>query len=262
MKNRNRAWTRPLAASLAGLAIGTLLLGCGGEPEPTTQAPQVTRPSTPPPPPKPSVTPVEDLMARHGIDERITLPEDKAPNDDQARVAVLEFFDAFARGDATSLRGMLRTADARELDDLIESGDWDKTVEGIDEILVETGDGPYGERCALGVFVVGNSFQPQLWYYQSGTDGYRFDAAPCPPNMINKLYSTDWITVWHKILEEEIALANKPDQELEPPERRDGGRSGGSRSGGGSRPGLAPTGPGGPPPPIRRPPGPGSPPPG
>jgi hypothetical protein len=80
--------------------------------------------------------------------------------------------------------------------------------------------------------------------------------------MINKLYGEDWIALWHRILEEEIELANKPDEEFELPgvgvDEESGGRG---NSFTGSSPGT-PNRPGGPPgrrqpPARRRPPGPG-----
>ena len=85
------------AAAFCAIVVG--LAGCGEDPPPP-QAPVVqAEPPPPPPPPAPKVTPVADLMAELGIDKRINLPEDKAPDNDPARIALLEFFDAFVRGD-------------------------------------------------------------------------------------------------------------------------------------------------------------------
>ncbi|MDY7108888.1 MAG: hypothetical protein SYC29_09655 [Planctomycetota bacterium] len=249
-----------------GTACATLLLlvaGCGGEAEPQTRAPRAAAPPTPTAPPKPAVTPVADLMARLSIDERVNLPEGKAPPTTEDRVAVLEFFDAFARGDADALRTMLPLTDELELDALIESGAWEKTIDGIDGIAIETGPGPYDEKCALAIFEVDGDFQPQLWYYHAEGEAYQFDAAPTPPDMINKLYGDDWIALWHEILEEEMALADKPDEEFDVPTvDLDSSEDRGGTFGSGTSPGTTPNSPGGPPgrrppPPRRRPPGPG-----
>jgi hypothetical protein len=111
--------------------------GCAEEPEPVAKAPRA--PATPPPPPKPRVTPIAELMAQLKIDERIVLPEDKAPKTDPERIAVLEFFDAFARGDDRSLHGMMPLADGLELEALVENGQWASHTEQITEIELECG---------------------------------------------------------------------------------------------------------------------------
>ena len=99
---------------LRSLLIGSsaalvLLTGCGGEEEakPLVQAePEVVVDRTPAPPP---VTPVSELMAKYGIDDRVRLMEQNAPGTDAERIAVLQFFhammvqrrireDAFQRG--------------------------------------------------------------------------------------------------------------------------------------------------------------------
>lgn len=258
---------------LASLTIAALL-GCE-ESAPQTQAPPPPRPvAAPPPPPPPRVATVAELMERLNIDERIVLEEDKAPTDEAERVAVLEFFDAFVRGDVGSLSSMLSVIDKQELEALAATDAWDETVSGIREILVETGAGPTGESCALAIFDVRGEDQPQLWYYTTSADalntnGYLFDAAATPPNIIDQLHGDDWIARWHEILEEEVQLAIKPDEDIAPlnvdiddSEDEDEDFSGGG--GGGTSPGFAPSGspngrrkpigaPGG------RPPGPGSP---
>jgi hypothetical protein len=263
MTSRSRSWMTPTVIGTACATVGLLFAGCGSEPEPQTRAPRAAPPPAPRQAPASAVTPVADLMVQLSIDERVNLPEDEAPGNNPDRIAVLEFFDAFARGDADALRTMLPLADELELDALIESGAWAETIDGISEIGIETGAGPYDEKCALAVFEVDGDFQPQLWYYHSEDEGYQFDAAPTPPDMINKLYGDDWIALWHKILEEELALANKPDEDFDVPTvDLDTSESRGTSFGGGSSPGTTPNRPGGPPgrrppPPPRRPPGPG-----
>jgi hypothetical protein len=244
MMNRRTtpAWT--IAAVAVVAASIAVLPGCGGEEaEPVALAPPP--PPPPPPPPAPTVTPVDQLMDQLGIDDRIVMAENKAPGNDADRTAVLEFFDAFARGDAQSVGTMLSMLDQAELQELERSGDWLKTTNGIAEILVETGQ-INGNSCALALFTVDSNYQAQLWYYRGDASGYTFEAAPTPPNIVNRL-SGDWIQSWHKILEEEIALGMMPDVELDPTaldqeaeeEESRGGRRGG-------RPQPTPSGPGGP----------------
>ncbi|MHC5023667.1 MAG: hypothetical protein ACYTGG_07125 [Planctomycetota bacterium] len=246
MMNRNAsiAWS---VATVAVIAVGLMgPAGCSGsEPEPVAVAPR--KPPPPPPPAPPRVTPVEQLMAQLGIDERIVLPEQKAPATDDDRKAVLEFFDAFARGDAQSLGSMLSFLDQAELQALDQSGDFQRTTNGIAEILLETGN-VNGNACVLALFTVDSNYQAQLWYYRGDASGYAFESAPTPPNIVNRL-SGNWIESWHKILEEEIALGMMPDVELDPAaldeEPDDDRRSGGRRSGS-SPTQPTPSGPGGP----------------
>ncbi len=252
MINRSGPTLGMSAAAITTLVLGAVMSGCGGgEPEqPAAVAQPVRRPVAPPAPPAPKVKTVAQLMADHSIDERILLPEDLAPDSTEERVAVLEFFDAFARGDAGTLGGMMRLIDRVELDALVESGLWAEIAAQISEVEIQTGPSPDGEKCAMAIFTVGDGYQPQLWYYtDEGSGEYIFDAAPTPPGMIDKLYGDDWIRRWHEILEEELALADKPDEDLTIAQvelEGDGGGGGGSARGT-SPGGTDPKGPGGPP---------------
>jgi hypothetical protein len=165
------------------------------------------------------VTPVAELMARLGIDERVRLPEEKAPASDAARGAVLKFFDSFARGDDHALASMLSGLDRDELQALVDSGAWAETTDQISRIDVETGSSPEGEPCALAIFYVSHQFQPQLWYYTVEDEGAEFAAVAAPPDLMNRLSGSDWISVWFDILQQELALADEPDEEFVPPQR-------------------------------------------
>jgi hypothetical protein len=207
------------SAAAACCLLGAALTGCGSSEEPQANVQPVRRAPAPPTPPRPAVVPVADLMTPLGIDERVHMPEDKAPATTEARTRILEFFDAFARGDDTALSSMLSSLDAAELTELVESGVWTKTTAGIKGIRVETGRSPEGEDCALAIFDDGHNFQPQLWYYRIDADGAEFTAVAAPPDIVNKLSGADWITAWFKVLEEELALADKPDEEFSVPQQ-------------------------------------------
>ena len=324
-----------VAACLAAGAVVIGLAGCGSEPE--EQAAAVPQYTPPPPAPKgPSVTPIEELMAQLRIDSRIMLPEDRAPDNDPARIAVLEFFDGFARGDADAVGKYLSALDRRELEAMVESGQWQETIEGIASIEIETGsagagaagaeggsvaadllamgtddlkrliesgefqemaglsDSQYqqlkdmvgtpefqeyldeametlgalagpassamvaGDQCALAMFTVNGEYQAQLWYYHPQGDGFEFQSAPTPPNMVNRLEGVDWIKSWHDIIAHELMLASQPDERVKPPKRHLDDEDTGSGGGGVSPSGpSAPSRPGGTPPPIKAPRGPG-----
>jgi hypothetical protein len=231
------------AAVCALLSAG--LSGCGSS-EPQASVTPVSRaPARPKTPPRPAVTPVAQLMAQLGIDERVRLPEDKAPGSDAARTAVLEFFDCFARGDDHALGSMLSGLDQAELGALVDSGSWAETTSRISRIEVETGKSPDGEQCALAVFWVADSFEPQLWYYTAGTTEPEFAAVAAPPNMMDQLYGEDRIAMWFDILEQELAMADQPDEEYAVPQKNVGETDRGGFAGPATNPGpTAPTDPG------------------
>ncbi len=199
------------------VVLGMALAGCGSsQPDPVAipvSAP--SRPETPRTPPPPPITSIAQLMLDLGIDTRVSLPEDMAPMTNPERKAVLEFFDSFARGDETALGSMLTSVDNDELDELVSSGAWTDATSKISGIDLQTGTSPVsGEPCALAVFYVDGGFQPQLWYYTLNSDGAEFTAVPTPPNLMDRLYGDDWIAAWFEILDEEMALADKPDEEF------------------------------------------------
>jgi len=192
------------------LAGSLVLAGCGEkEPEPVATK---TEKAPPPPPPPPKKT-VADLMAELNIDDRIVMDDDVAPSDTEDAKAVLRFFDAFASGDADAVESMIAPEDRAALEAMLESGQWASTTgDMIDRIEIRTSRSFEGQ-CALALFEIDFEEQPQLWYYKMEGGEYTFRAAPTPPNILQKLSGVDWIESWHEVLEQELALASKPDDE-------------------------------------------------
>lgn len=261
---RSSHW-KPLGlAAFVCAGASVMMNGCSKTDD--TPVAVVQPPPPPPPPPAPTVTPIADLMAQLNIDARVSLPEEKAPDNDADRKAVLVFFDAFARGNAQAVKTMLPLADQPQLTALVDSGEWKNTTSKISKIGVLTGKNQASLKCALAVIEVGKgsdtSYQPQLWYYTSEGENGSFEAAPTPPGIMDRL-TGDWIATWHKILEEEKALAMKPDEAVHIEQRNleSDNDSQNNNGGGGSTPnapgglrqpgGTAPIAPGGPPPPGR-----------
>lgn len=233
---------RPFAATaalLSCLALGLGVAGCGSEPEEEPVV-QETR-TAPPPPPEPQVPSIEELMADMGIHESVSLAESQAPESEEARRAVLTFFDGFARGDSRTVGEMLTALDQRELEALEESGQWRDTTEGITLITIQTGsvsmseeeDDDTGldlsvpglafgnEQVALAMFEIsGQEPQVQVWYFNASGEDFQFEAAPTPPELASNLFGTDWIQSWRDLIAEEIALANRPDEEVRVVQRR------------------------------------------
>ena len=235
LKNPQRDWIS-LGVCLAACAgLNVLLVGCGSKPvEEVAVAPPT--PAPPPAPEAPRVTPIDQMMVELNIDPRVRLPEAKAPETNEDRKAVLEFFDAFARGDANAVKSMLPEIDQRELAPLVASGAWKDSVSQIKSVEVQTGRNANGQKCALALIetVKGavSNFQPQLWYYTVENNQNLFEAAPTPPGIVDRLSGSDWIGQWHKILADELALADKPEEEFDPPKKvlDKGGSSSGSNS--------------------------------
>ena len=237
-----------------------------GPPPPDPQANKT--PPPPPPPPPPKVTPIKDLMAELNIDPRIVMDENAAPNSDAERRAVLTFLDAVTRGNATAVRDMLSMDDQLILEQLIDSGRWDSTVQDIDSVMVMTG--PNTNRTDIGsstanlavlaIFTVNNEFQPTMWYLEDDV----FAAGPTPPDIDRRFSAATLrglIDSWHQIVDEERAEGQRlevdislPQQILEQRER------GGEIPDDPTPPGLpSPGGPGGPGAPPGDSPGPGVP---
>lgn len=197
--------------------LGFASVGCGGE-DPVVTAPTVRRAASTPTMTEPiqNVVPVAELMDQLGIDDRIVWDEEKATSSTPARKAILGFFDAFSRGDHQSVADMLPQTDRYELDRLVESGAWAQSTDQITEVLIETGESPEGFECVMAIFEVGDTYQPQLWYFSAEGDGYIFEAGQSPPNIMNRLYGLDPIAVWHQIIQEEQELASLLDEDVSP----------------------------------------------
>ncbi len=201
----------------AGATLG--LAGCDGEEE--VAAPIVKKAA--PPPARiiaPTVTPVSELMATHGIDERIEMPEQFAPSTDESRIAVLKFFDAMIKGDSTGLGVMLSNTDQTELNELAADGTFEEITSDIGTIQVRTGMTPIGDEAAIAIIQTYEDYQPQLWRLVSdGYGGATFYSAPTPMNVMEKLSGDNWIQRWYQLLEEELAIALKLDEEVKAPQR-------------------------------------------
>lgn len=240
MINRNRHNRVSIGLCVIACAGMSLLLAACSSEEPQ-QVVVAPAPPPPPPPPAPLVTPIDQLMMDLNIDPRVVLPEERAPDNNIDRKAVLVFFDAIARGNAQSLKGMLPLTDQLELAALVDSGAWKATVDSIQRIEVQTGTNSLSQKCALAVIEVGKlsnmTFQPQLWYYTTADEDPIFEAAPSPPGIMDKL-SGDWIAAWHQVLEAEMALAMKPEEDLSVPQKNldTGGSSQSASQGGGTNP--------------------------
>lgn len=262
----NRKTELLMAGTCVGACAAMVFVGagCSGDEEETV-AVAPAPPPPPPPPPPPAVTPIDQLMAEMNIDPRVSLPEDEAPGNDADRRALLSFFDGFARGNDKTVRRMLSENDRPQLDALVADGAWKDATSRITQIGIQCGNSPLGDKAALALIEVkggGDAYQPQLWTYDAMEDSAMFEAQPSPPGILDRL-SGDWISQWFQIIEDEIALASKPDEEYVIAQRDLDEEEQDTPGSGGTSPGVSPGGPSDtrPPPsqPLTPPTGPGGP---
>jgi len=208
-------------AALTACAFVAPLSGCGEDPPPPVV--QETAPPPPPPePPAPSVTPIAQLMKELGISSKIRLPEDKAPATDPERVAVLKFFDGFAKSNAEAIKPVLSEEDALILDIMVKSGGFasaTQPVERIDLITGSVGNNQY----ALAVFRHGEQYQAQLWEFDAKGEGktvtsQEFSSYAQPMDVLSKIRG-DLIPEWIKLVAAERRMADDPDEVIKPPQR-------------------------------------------
>lgn len=209
-----------LAALSAALAAG-VLAGCGDD-TPTQVVQEAPPPPPPPPPPAPTVTPIAQLMKELGISPKIRLPEDKAPATEQERVAVLKFFDAFAKGDAAPLKAAMSEEDQQILAIMESTGGFAKSTGAVERIDLATG-AVGGKSYVIAVYRSGDLFQPQLWEYAVEGEGrtiskQEFESYVQPVDVLSRIRG-DLIPEWVKLVAAERLLADEPDEVIKPPQR-------------------------------------------
>ena len=208
MMHRKSSLTIAVAAC-TGMGTVSFLVGCADDPPPPPPVVQREEPKFEPPPP-PRVPTIAELMAQLDIDPRVNLPEERAPETEAQRVAVLKFFDSFARGNADSLRGMLSGPDQFLLDELVKSGSFSKSTAQITKINVRCATQD-GSDCTLAIFQVAEGYQPQLWTYNAAGPTPEFDSVATPPAILEKIQGDDPIASWFSVLKLELAKANEAD---------------------------------------------------
>ncbi len=211
-------------AALAGLAAALLvapMTGCGQEEEaPVAVAPPP--PPPPPPPPAPTVTPIAQLMKELGISDKIRLPEEKAPATDPERVAVLKFFDGFAKAKADAVRGAMSPEDVAVLDAMKASG-FEKTCTPITRIDLTTTNRE-GKSYVMAVYRAGGDMEGQLWSFKVAGEGKKvtsqlFQSYVQPLGIMGKLSGTNLIAEWIKVVDADRKVASEPDEAVKPAAR-------------------------------------------
>ena len=240
------------------IAVGMLTVvggGCGSEEEKKAPVPVVQE--RPKAPPKPKAKSVEELVSSMSIDPRIDLDENDAPRSEQQRIAILTFFDAMLRVDATALKGMLSVKDQLAFDAMVDDG-LSSFVDDVSLVMLKTGNSPDGRACVMAIYEIDLDYQVQLWYLDETGNSMTFVAVETPPRLVNKL-SGNWIKNYFEWKNKQAEIALQPDEEISyalagertssdgsvgTDESRPGGPSGPSSPGGPSGP-RGPNRPGG-----------------
>lgn len=203
---------------LSGIALTawTTLSGCSEEPPPPPPAPVVIEEAPEPPPPEPTVTSIAELKKRLGISDKVQLAEGDAPDTDEARIAVLKFFDAFAKGDDKAAMALASAPDKAVLTAMVTDGSWKSSTSDIDFIEIKTGTNPDSSPVAFGLFAfVQADDQAGVWIYSATEKTASFDAEMTPEGIMDSLSATDPIGSWYAAIAAFLALAEEPDVKIE-----------------------------------------------
>lgn len=230
------------------LVSATLLAGCSKEEEKK----QVAAPPPPPPPPPAPRCPLDQLRTELQISDKVVISEAEAPPNCDDRRNILVFFDAFVNGHSDTLREMMDPEDSIQLEAMINANHLESSSTRIREVSLQTGTSPEGRSCVLALYLLDDGYVAQLWYYKDVFGASNFEAAPQPPDVVERLSGTDLIESWFTVLQKERELYEEYDEQVddltpqaETSNTGSGWGSGGSRTGGGGVP-TGPIGPGGP----------------
>ncbi|MEE2681936.1 MAG: hypothetical protein VX641_06140 [Planctomycetota bacterium] len=195
------------------------LTGCGGEeePKPLVQAePEVVIERAPAPPP---VTPVSELMAQYGIDDRVRLMEQDAPGTDAERIAVLQFFHAMMV-QHSEFEKMLSSEDRMEFNGMMQGDTMGDAISEVTEIRLQCGASPDFKTAVVAIIETYDGWQPQLWTYQVSSNPMGglppvFTSGPTPLSVMSRLSGSGQVQQWYQLLDEELTIANRPEEDAD-----------------------------------------------
>lgn len=194
------------------------LISCGEEEAPPAPIVRAAPTPPPPPPPEPTVKSIAELMAQYNIDERVNLPEHMAPDTNEKRIAVLKFWNAFAKSDADYAGGQMAVLDRKVLDGLVKNGAWGATTSKITSIEVQCKDESEG-FATFGLITSGGTEQPMLWDAVLTGNEAVFTAFPGTPDILAHLSGEDSVGAWKTYINGLFEkYSNLPDEEVEIPQ--------------------------------------------
>jgi len=182
------------------------------------------------------------LIKALGISPKIRMAEDKAPATEHERVAVLKFFDCFAKASPDGLRPALGAEDTAVLDAMVRGSAFAAACEPVTRIDLSTA-GHEGKSWVMAVYRAGGKVQAQLWTFDVEGEGrtvskQAFASFAQPELVMSKISGSNLVADWVRLIEREKQLADEPDQPLKPTARvqevekdAEGGSSEGEPSG-------------------------------
>jgi hypothetical protein len=209
-----RAASRAALALLATAAVSLSLAGCGEEEAPPPPPVVRTEPPPPPPPPPPAIKTIAELMEELGIDPRVKLAEDDAPNTTEKRIAVLLFWHNFAIGDADKAGKTMSDEDKVTLEALVANGAWPAITSKIEQIEVVCADDG-ANFATMGIVRAGDDESAMLWDCEMTGESGVFAAFPATPDIMEQLSGADLIAAWRAYIKDLLAKAELPDEVIE-----------------------------------------------
>ncbi|MDA1262407.1 MAG: hypothetical protein O3B75_05880 [Planctomycetota bacterium] len=169
----------------------------------------------PPPPPEPTIKSIAELMDEYKIDDRVNLLETFAPDTNEKRIAVLKFWNAFAKGDSQYAGQHMAKLDSNVLAALVKKGQWEITTSKITSIEVQCKDENEG-FATFGLITSNGIEQPMLWDAEMSSDEATFTAFPGTGDIMSHLSGEDSIAAWKTYINGLLEkYSNKPDEEVE-----------------------------------------------
>jgi len=124
-----------------------------------------------------------EIGEQMGLDDRIIVSGAMQQDCDQDEVeAVFRFVNAFAQGDAGTLRPMMDPLSRQVLDDLVATGAWVEATSGIRQVVVNSiVDAGVGLTVGFGITDQSGTLSQQSWVALSAGDAYQFRPVAIPP---------------------------------------------------------------------------------
>jgi hypothetical protein len=184
-------------------------------------------------------------MKELGISDKIRMAEDAAPDTDPERVAVLKFFDAFAKSQAEALKPALSQADGAVLAAMNQSGDFRRACEPITRIDITASSksaelqagakpgeaaawwpsaAPKSSGAAMAVFRTGGKVEAQLWVFDVAGEGKKvskqaFHSIYQPMDIMSKVSGKSLRASWASVVNRELASATEAEELPKPAAR-------------------------------------------
>lgn len=131
--SRAVAWgTLPVLTGAMMLMSVAPITGC------EEKKPPAPPPEPPPPPPIPPAVNTDVLMQSAKPDSRVQFPRSETLRDESLARVIIQFADAFAKGDAVRVGEMLSEGDRSLLAQLESTGAWDESTARIEAVRVVT----------------------------------------------------------------------------------------------------------------------------